>query len=442
MERLTSFVRGLSPRAILTSALVVFWIYCWPGFVGWDTREHLLQSRAGHYTDGHPPAIALLWRIVELFIAGPLGLMLIQSITLLVGLYLLLKTRTTPRRAAWIASAIFLFPFVAGVTALVTKDALMAGPLMIGIALLLDPRPRARWWALGFLFFASLMRWNALAATFAPMVLLFQWRPGMARVKRYAIALAVWFGMTATAYEVNDVLADETEHLWYWSYAYQDIAGVIQYLPDTDDATLDAILAGVPLRNREHIQQQFRAIYDPGNFYQLMRGPKRILEIPRDQAERDAVGAAWKKLVLGHKAEYLRSRWDTWRLLMALDRPPSFSNVYVWFHVIAADYTVDELEHDAGPSRIQQKLIDASVWISLTPLYYTFVYVGALLVLLPLCARRGLEAALLLSGLGYELQWFFLAASADLRYSQWMAVCVLTTMALLAVSWADRRARR
>jgi hypothetical protein len=79
---------------------------------------------------------------------------------------------------------------------------------------------------------------------------------------------------------------------------------------------------------------------------------------------------------------------------------------------------------------LQRKLIEAQVWISLTPVYYIFIYFGALLLLLPFCIKRRLEGALLLSGLGYELAWFFLAASADARYSQWMVIMLFSSVAL------------
>ena len=80
---------------------------------------------------------------------------------------------------------------------------------LVGFAYLLDERPRARWYALLWIFIGSLMRWNALAASFAPMVLLFQWRPALHWLKRYAIALAVWVGITGAAYGVNELLTDE-----------------------------------------------------------------------------------------------------------------------------------------------------------------------------------------------------------------------------------------
>ena len=428
-----------SPRAILGGALALFLIYAWPGFIGWDTREHMLQARAGVYTDGHPPAVAHLVRLAELVVTGPALLLLFQAITLLGGLYMLFSHRLSRRRAAIAAAAIFLFPYISGVTALIAKDSLMAGPLVIGIALLCDDRPRSRWLALGCLVFASLMRWNGFVATLAPMLLLFRWSPRVNGARRYAIALLVWAGVSLVAQGANELMTTQREYLWYWSFAYEDIAGTLAHMPAQDDAAMERLLDGVPLRYHDHVYDRFKAIYNPASHYHLMRGPARVLDIAKDQTERDAIEAAWKRVVLAHPAEYLAYRLDSYRLLLALDRKPSFSNVYVWFSVIAAPETISELGHDAAPSRIQDMLRRASVWISLTPLYYTYLYFGLLILMLPAALRFRLEAAVALSALGYELNWFFLAATSDLRYSQWMVLCTLVLAVLLGTRLRLRR---
>ncbi|MEO8549464.1 MAG: hypothetical protein ABI678_05810, partial [Kofleriaceae bacterium] len=374
-------------------------------------------------------AVARLVRLCEVFVTGPALLLLLQATMLLAGLYMILRSRLRPQPAALAASAVFLFPYIAGVTALIAKDGLMAGFLVLAIGLMLRDRHR---WALVLFVAASLMRWNALAATFAPMLLLFRWSPTIAGVKRYALALACWFAVTAVAYEANELMTTKREYLWYWSYAYEDIAGTMGNMPAMDDPTMERMLEGLPLLYHDHLYDRFKAIYNPASHYHLMRGPARLLDIPKDRAERDATAAAWKRFVLGNPGAYLQYRVDNFRQLMSIDRPPQFSNVYVWFNVLAAPEVVDELSYDAGPSRIQARLIEASVWISLTPLYYTYVYFALCLVLFAF-ARRRLELALLLSAVGYELQWFFLAATADLRYSQWMVICTLTTAAMLSL---------
>jgi len=110
-------------------------------------------------------------------------------------------------------------------------------------------------------------------------------------------------------------------------------------------------MQGVPLRVHDNIQERFRAVYDPAYFYQLMRGDNRLLEVPRDDAEREAVAVAWKRFVFHNVDAYLHYRWDYVRLLLALDHPPQYSNVYVWFTVIAAPETIPELQHDTSSTR-------------------------------------------------------------------------------------------
>jgi hypothetical protein len=434
-----SWVGRRTPREILGAALGLFLVYAWPGFVGWDTRSHFIESRTGHISDGHPPAIAWLFKLTELFVTGPVGILLIQAITLLLGLYLVLRRRTSERAAAWWAAALFLFPPISGVTGLVAKDGLMAGFLMLGIACLLDERARRHQVALIFIALASLMRWNALAATFGPMLLLYRASPNLAGLKRYAAAICVWFAITAVCYEVNDVLATEHEHLWYWSYAYEDIAGTLEYMPDVDDATASQLLEGAPLRVHEHIQDRFRSVYTAANFYHLMRGPDRLLDPPKDERERDAISESWERLIRGYPEAYLRYRWDSFKLLVKLDRPPTTTNVYIWFTVIGAPETISELGHDATSSWLQAHLIRSSIWISLTPLYFTFFYVSACFLLLPVCRRFPLELSLLLSAIGYELAWFFLAATTDVRYSQWMELATLLAMILTGLRLVARR---
>ena len=427
-----------TPRQILTGGLVLFLIYAWPGFIGWDTRSALVDARRHHFSDGHPPAIAWLVRITEWFISGPAGMLLIQAVTTLLGLYLVLKSRMTDRWAALIASLIFVFPPISGVTALIGKDGLMAGFFLLGIGFLLERRMRL---ALFFLVLASLMRWNALAATFAPMLLLVRWGEHTG-LRRYALATATWLGVTIASFGINAAITDEHENIWYWSSAYQDIAGTLEYMPDLDDATLTQMLEGTPLIVKEHVHERFRAIYNPGHYFQLMRGPNRLFEIPANEAQRAAVAAAWKRIVLEHPAEYLKYRVDNFRLLVQLDRPEKFSNVYVWFTVIGAPETIAELKHDAAPSKLQKRLIPASMAVSLSPLYFIFLYALLCLVLLPFALRNTLAMGLLLSAIGYEAAWFFLAQTTDYRYSQWMIICSLLALALVIytrrVSVTDR----
>jgi hypothetical protein len=268
--------------------------------------------------------------------------------------------------------------------------------------------------------------------------LLYRVRPSLAGIKRYAAALGVWIAITGATYEINDKLATAHEYIWYWSQAYEDIAGTLEYMPDVDDATLSRELAGVPLLVHDHIQAAFRSVYTASNFYHLMRGDQRLLDPPSDEAERAAVGAAWHRLVAEYPSAYLRYRWDSFSLLVKLDRPPTNTNIYTWLTVINAPDTIGELGHDATSSRLQSHILAAATFVSLSPVYFIFIYFALAFALLPIARRHAEELALLLSAIGYELAWFFLAVTTDVRYSQWMELATLTAAVLVGIRFARR----
>jgi hypothetical protein len=167
--------RVLTPRRILALAVVGVLLYAYPGLVSYDSVDQLDQARRWDLGDWHPPAMAALWRGVELFIGGPFGMLLAQTIGLVLGANWILRDRLSPHAAALGALVVAWFPPILTVTGVVWKDGQMAGYLMLGIAALCSPRPRVRWLGVLAIFLASAVRHNAPAATLAPLVLL--WRP-------------------------------------------------------------------------------------------------------------------------------------------------------------------------------------------------------------------------------------------------------------------------
>jgi len=420
----------IRPRAILGAALVVFAIYAFPGYIGWDTEAHLLQARSGIYSDAHPPVIPALWRLVEVFVSGPLGMLAIQALALLGGLTLIFRNVLGPRTAAIASAAVFLFPPVAGVTALVVKDALMAGFLALGAGWLVAGRTRRGLVACAL---ASAMRWNALAATLPIIVALL---PTRARgMRRIAIACVAWLGITAAAFATNALLADRHAYAWYGGYAYQDIAGTLRWMEDTPDADARALLAGVPLAIDHGIQDRARETYNALDYRQLTSGTTPLFDLPDTAAERDAIAHAWRRIVLGHPGAYLRYRWDNFRTLIEIDRPHTFAQVYVWFTIIAAPEETPRLQHDAAPSRVQDRMRIGAIALSNSPMYWPWIYLALSCVLLVACRRMAVVVALLASGICYELAWFFLDPTGDFRYSQWMVTCC----AIAAAAWIGRR---
>src|SRR5437588_4867274 len=149
-----------------------------------DSLDQLSEARAGVYSDGHPPAMAAMWRVIDAIVSGPLGMLLIQTAAFLGGLYLVLRRALAPRAAAIAASLLFLFPPVLAPMAVIWKDCIMAGFFVLGTGALFDDRRWVKIAGLACFVVATAVRYNAPAATLPLIGLLFAW-PGLAGWRRY-----------------------------------------------------------------------------------------------------------------------------------------------------------------------------------------------------------------------------------------------------------------
>ena len=204
MIRVARWLRNLPPFTILAIGWFVFFMHAYPGLMTRDSFDQLRQARSGFYLDDHPPLMQAIVSITDRLVAGPTGVVILQSLLFLAGAYLLLRRAMSARVAAVIALAFLAFPPIVSVMVVMWEDPMMAGALLLATALLLSPRKRVRLAGLVFVLLGGGVRLNGLAATFAIIVLLFQWiEPAgtrlMMRLKRHGLALAVWAAVTAAS---------------------------------------------------------------------------------------------------------------------------------------------------------------------------------------------------------------------------------------------------
>ena len=405
--------RELQPRVILVVGGLVFLLYAYPGLLTVDSLDQLGEARAGFFTDAHPPAMAALWRVLDMIIAGPFLMLLVQGITFLAGTYLILKRALSPRSAALAATLVLLFPPVGCTLAVIWKDSLMAGMLALGVGLVMSPSRRVRLVSLGCFAMATAVKYNAFATTFPLVVMLFEWTPGKRWLVRYGVAAAAWLGITFGAMTVNEALVDQHMHYWSSSLAVYDITGVIVYAPPMSDDELRSELAGTGLRVQQNIQSHARRIYETRNLLRLVIGPNRMWNLPTSgrvpapQEQRDAVASAWWGMVSEHPGLYLHHRAAFLLAVIGLTYRP--------FGAVPDRQT--SLEY-------QESWSAAYLWLwSHTPLFRPWLYLVLGLTLLPMCRRDRVSAALVASGVLVEASLFFLAPSADYRYSHWTITC-------------------
>jgi len=409
-----------------------------------DSIDHLREARAGVYSDAHPPIINVIWRILEVVIAGPLGMLLLQSGLLLAGLYAIFRVTFEPRRAAWWATGVFVVPPVLTVMAVIWKDCSMAGLLAVGIASLLSRRRVVRLAGLAAICGATALRYNAFGATLPLVVLLFEWRPGMRWLRRYALSTAAWLVTTFVAFGINAALTDKPMHYWHSSLAVYDIAGTLANVDgELPDAVLRADLAGTEILIDHEIHATLRAVYSPRDFFPILNDPKHTLwnlpingYEPAPRAQREAIERAWWHVIEAHPWAYVKHRLAVMGEVLDLRSTRSLGAVTrreFRYPAYAA-----ELGLATGWSSTQRTLTRTMQWISRhTPIFVPWVYVVLSLALLPLAWRQRDVLAILLSGLVMEASLLPLVHSRDYRYSHWLVITTLIGCIVLAT----RRAR-
>jgi hypothetical protein len=430
-------IRSVPPAIILAAGWIVFVLYAYPGVMTMDSFDQLREGRAWYFTDAHPPAMAALWGIVDRVYSGPFGMLVIHSVAFLAGVWLILRRAMSPRRAALLAVAVMLFPPVLAPLAVIWKDCMMAGLLVLGVAALLEPSRRWRIAGLVALTAATAMRYNAPAATLPLIVLLFEWRPQRKWIVRYAIALGAWLGVTGLGLGCDAALVDQPMYFWYSSLAPEDIVGTLAHVsPDIPDAELAPLLAPTGIRVDHDYHAAIRAKYLPYDFQPLITGDGHLWDLPLSgttpapEAQRDAIGRAWKAIVGGHKAAYLAYRFEVFAEAIGLSHRQVGAMVVL--HRVQYSGMLDYMHLDYAEGPLSSPVEKwASGIAKRTRLFRPHAYLALALILLFACRRQRDVAALLLSGLAMELSLLPLVQTPDYRYSHWLVVCVCLAVVML-----------
>src|SRR5215207_9793245 len=129
--RVAGFVCGLRPSTVLVGAWGLLLLYAYPGQMTPESFA-LLRAIRGDVTGATPATVmASLWRASEWLVGGQFGLLVLQSGSVLVGLYLVLRSRLAARAAAWVAAGVFLFPPVMAPLAVISAQSAAVGLAML-----------------------------------------------------------------------------------------------------------------------------------------------------------------------------------------------------------------------------------------------------------------------------------------------------------------------
>ncbi len=423
-----------SPRIVLGLGWLGFVVYAFPGYMSFDSIYQLNEARRGVLSDGHPPAMAELWRWVEYLIAGPLGMLVIQSLAFLIGVYLVLAPRMRARTAAVVAVLVLWFPPIASLMAVIWKDAQMSGFLMLGLGLVISESRRVRIGGLAAFLMATLMRHNALVMTGPLIFFCFVWNERHRWWQRYGLAVAAWLAITLGAQVITGALTDKKMYIWTDSLALCDVAATLRYTPQTiPDVELQKIFDGIHVIPQHDLHAFARRTEPDASYIQtLWDTTYTMFAVPKTQAERDAVARAWRTIVFGHLGAYLHYREEVYARVLQLTDADGSSPIYNWFVDIQGPYYSSiRADHDAASSKLQQELRDDIHIVGRTPMFHVMFYVVLSLVLLPFAIRDREAIGLLASAFTNEAALFLLAPTTDWRYSFWLIAAAVVALALI-----------
>ena len=411
---------------VIATGWAAICLYSYPGFTSYDSIEQLAQARGlAPYSDWHPPILPLTWKLLELVVRGPLLMVLLQSALLLAGTYVLCARVMSTRYAIIATLAIFLWPPVFTLMAVVWKDALMAGVLVASFAALTSKHRRVQLAALAGLLYATLLRHNAIFAVTPLLVVIAPWPAQRGAWFRRGCALAIAVALFVSAQVINRTLADERTYPFTNSVAMLDIAGMLRYGDTRSDAELLRMLDGVPLVERDNVQYRGLLAFNPEGWFDVVVGPKRLIHRPVTQEQRVAVLAAWRRLLVADPIAYLKARARIYREVLGLRK----HDHYHWQIMNAASEDVALLGgygvHIARPAW----QIELSYWladVSASSLWFrAWPYLAIALALCIALRRNRIVLGVVASGLCYEAALFFVAPSVDFRYSTWLVICAL-----------------
>jgi len=412
--------RAFTDRVILFIGWLWFLVYGFPGYMSADSTYQLSQSRGDNpLNDWHPPMMAFIWRYLDKLIAGPFLMLVLQSVTFLIGLYVVLTHVMSKRAAAIVAVLVLLAPQNIHVMAVIWKDSQMAGFLMAAIAGLLSERRRWRIVGYLFIFLATAVRYNAAAPTFPIVILLFDRHGTLHWLRRYGTACVLWVALTLAAFKANEVMIKRHDYVWVTGAAPVDIYGVLYFAPSVDTDALEREFPDAPWAAPGQIREVVEYGYKPdNNYWHAVEGPQAILKFPSTPKQRDAIAGVWKKVVFGNPLAFFKHRVSVFITQLR-------AGVTVWDAFVNEGWAEDGLKHRATPSSIQAWWVSIVKKLAGKRILRAKMYFVLTLIFLLLCRRQRIAFVVLMSGLAHATGVMLVAPAVDYRYIHWTVVCAI-----------------
>lgn len=235
--------RVARPGVIVAAGWFALLVYAYPGRMTAESFALLRQARTKFFDPANPPALARWWRWLELLVAGPMAMLLVQTVAFALGAYTLLRRVVPEMRAACLTAALLVFPPITAQLATISSSAMMTGLLVVGVIALLGACRPAHVAGLVALFVATAVQPRALVATLPLLLLLFRWRADATGLRRFGAAAIAWGVISAAALGATMLYTKQPTPLW--SFVEPGANAHWRAVPITE-LPPDALRLGVP----------------------------------------------------------------------------------------------------------------------------------------------------------------------------------------------------
>lgn len=429
--------------AVLCFAMAagMFWHFH-PGAMSPDSFTILAQARSGVWEDGAPPFMAAIWGILDRAWPGPAGLLMLNLLLFYGGLFLVFCALSARHARTWPWLVLLgLFPPIVGILGAIWTDVMMAAFFSAGIGLFLVStnckdhlRNVSGCVALLLLACGAAVRHNG-AAAMLPLIVtglyLVRLRTDAypAIMRRVVGSIVMGSLLALMIFGLNNMMSRRLvdTHRYFWRVAaVYDIAGA-SYESQRDLFS--------PELFPNNSLSDINALYSPRSVTPLVTGEQVHLlpgETPRSgrpfdpallpMATNPMLLLNWRNVILQHPAAFLKHRWHVFHSLITRSPwglwAPVFDAIYANDMGVKPRDSVPGIYFDKVKSLAYHSRVFEPCW---------YLLIAALMVIpcYLMGLRRGnpmllASAGLFASGLLHMMSLYFLAASADYRFSHWL----------------------
>jgi hypothetical protein len=441
--------QGLAPFAVAFVGCLMSIAAFFPGYMSPDSLFQLIQGRTNEFADWHPPLMAWIWGKLDALWAGPAPMLVVHNIFFWLGATLLFSVFL---RSYWVSSTSVLFlgffPSVLLLLSTIWKDIGMASCFLFGIGLLaqlqlqksLPQVVRKLFYIAIFIsFFVAIgLRHNALPAVVpllfwlmylclsSPVLQLQKW-------KHIGICFTAALGIAVAIFLVNGAIGriltnDKT------TFPIQQI--LLHDLLSISVRTEQNLLPAFTYMQHGDAFNfvELKKLYNPHNvvqFYDSGEGRKPVKNIVNAE-DFQILKESWVQSVTQYPGKYLRGRFETLNYMLA------FWNVPTCYSYHAG---IEGNEYKIAAPKWNNSVHKRYSFFDGTFLYRPWIYLALNFVCLLAMfkfndPRKGIVAAVSLSGIFYTLPYLLVSTGCDFRLTWWTTCsAILSSLMCLGIAF-------